>query len=241
MRMPFDGNYPVSYLGSYQDHINAGGDRSDYAGIDWGMPIGTPLYAIESGSVQSWTDKFGAKYVMLTGATGVWFYVHLDSFAVTSGNVEEGQLIGYSGSTGFTSGPHLHLGLRINGAYVDPQKYLNFNNQNMDEIRGIICNKDNDIGDALRVAGIKDPGDKSQQQNCANLNKTWLSFNGDIKSHNGNLDDFLSKLKVGDWVIVRGNPSDATPSRPSGGSNPEAEQKARNYDELQKSIKKLIS
>ena len=51
-------------------------------------------------------------------------YYHLSGFAVSAGqNVSKGQLIGYSGNTGFSTGPHLHWGLKVNGSYVDPRSY----------------------------------------------------------------------------------------------------------------------
>lgn len=122
---------------TFQQHLNAGGASAVYPGIDFGMAISTPLYAIEDGYLQFDTDSYGANYVMLTSNTGTWFYVHLDRFyGKGNRNVKAGDLLGYSGNTGYSFGPHLHLGLQVKGKYIDPYSYL-FNNSNMEQKKAI--------------------------------------------------------------------------------------------------------
>lgn len=123
MRMPFDGVYPVT--DDFMGHISAGGARATYAGTDWGLPIGTPLYAIESGYMRTATDQYGALFVVLSCFSGnSWEYVHLSGFNGGSRDVNEGELIGWSGNSGWTTGPHLHLALVQDGARIDPLSVL---------------------------------------------------------------------------------------------------------------------
>lgn len=91
-------------------------------------------------------------------------------------------------------------------------KIISYLNNDMNEIKAVSANKDKDLGDVLRIAGISDPGSAEQKQNVANLNKAWLDKNGIIKDHNGTWQDMQSKLRIGDIVKVRGNPSDPIPS-----------------------------
>jgi len=90
-------------------------------GTDIAAPLGTKVYAAADGRVarvdyNGWYYQYG-RYILIEHANGVTsLYAHLSQSAVSSGqNVEQGQLIGYVGSTGFSTGPHLHL-----GAYVTP-------------------------------------------------------------------------------------------------------------------------
>jgi murein DD-endopeptidase MepM/ murein hydrolase activator NlpD len=119
MKKPF--NIPPVITRTYQDHIAQGGEGAFMPGTDFAMPIGTPLYAIESGYAMNLVDNNRANYVQLNANSGnKWFYVHLNSFALVFDRfVNEGDLIGYSGNTGLSTGPHLHLGL-YNKGYQDP-------------------------------------------------------------------------------------------------------------------------
>lgn len=96
-------------------------------GTDYAAPVGTPVWAAASGKIVSRGYSGGAgNMVVLEHAGGlVTQYMHLSKFA--SGQrigqrVEAKTVIGYVGTTGLSSGPHLHFGVKKNGAYVDPQK-----------------------------------------------------------------------------------------------------------------------
>lgn len=90
-------------------------------GLDIGVPLGTPVYAAESGKVtavdnndlSSWRKYQYGKYVMIKHENNfVTLYAHLSKQVVSKGaDVNRGDLIGYSGSTGYSTGPHLHFGL----------------------------------------------------------------------------------------------------------------------------------
>jgi murein DD-endopeptidase MepM/ murein hydrolase activator NlpD len=98
-----------------------------HAGIDIPVPEGTPIRAADSGRValMGWVGGYG-NYTCIqhTGSLSTC-YAHQSSFATSNGaNVSQGQVIGYSGNTGNSTGPHLHFEVRINGSPVDPLGYL---------------------------------------------------------------------------------------------------------------------
>ena len=98
-----------------------------HAGIDIAVPEGTPIRAADSGRValMGWVGGYGNyTCVQHTGSLSTC-YAHQSRFATSNGaNVSQGQVIGYSGNTGNSTGPHLHFEVRINGTPVDPLGYL---------------------------------------------------------------------------------------------------------------------
>ena len=98
-----------------------------HAGIDIGVPYGTPIHAAAAGSVvlAGWTGGYGNYTCIDHGGGLATCYAHQSSFAVSTGaQVSQGQVIGYVGSTGHSFGAHLHFEVRINGNPVDPLGYL---------------------------------------------------------------------------------------------------------------------
>ena len=105
-----------------------GGASSYHQGVDLAGPEGTPIYAARSGrvTVAGWSNAAGY-YVTINHLDGFSsIYMHLSSYCVSSGTtVSQGQLIGYMGNTGISTGSHLHFGIAYNGAYVNPAAYVN--------------------------------------------------------------------------------------------------------------------
>jgi len=105
--------HPV--LGVYRPHH----------GVDYGAPVGTPVRVTASGTVQSagWSGG-GGKTVKVRHSNGyLTAYLHLSRFAsgIRSGTrVRQGDVIGYVGSTGLASGPHLDYRIQLNGNWIDP-------------------------------------------------------------------------------------------------------------------------
>jgi murein DD-endopeptidase MepM/ murein hydrolase activator NlpD len=98
-----------------------------HAGIDIAVPEGTPIRAADSGNVviAGWTGGYGNYTCIQHTASMSTCYGHQSSIGVSSGqSVSQGQVIGYSGNTGNSTGPHLHFEVRINGSPVDPMGYL---------------------------------------------------------------------------------------------------------------------
>lgn len=102
-----------------------GGIGSKYhKGIDIAFPTGTHVLACEAGKVEvaGWSKGFGKCIIISHGGGVKTTYAHLSKINVTKGQrVVRGQFIGEVGSTGNSTGPHLHLGVSVNGSYVDPQ------------------------------------------------------------------------------------------------------------------------
>jgi peptidoglycan DL-endopeptidase CwlO len=100
-----------------------------HEGIDIAVPAGTPIRAAAAGSVvlvQSEAESGGyGNFTCLDHGGGLQTcYAHQSSFAVTSGSISQGDVIGYVGCTGHCFGDHLHFEVRINGAPTDPLGYL---------------------------------------------------------------------------------------------------------------------
>lgn len=96
-------------------------------GIDMNAGMGQPIVAAEAGTVIYADVKGGyGNTVMIDHGGGmVTLYAHQSKFAVSTGqSVQRGQVIGYVGSTGVSTGPHLHFEVRIGGNPVNPAKYL---------------------------------------------------------------------------------------------------------------------
>jgi murein DD-endopeptidase MepM/ murein hydrolase activator NlpD len=100
-------------------------------GTDFGAGCGTPLYASADGRVLSryWSDGYGNRLILDHGVVrGVGLasiYNHATSYTVGVGaRVRRGQVIGYVGSTGWSTGCHLHFTVMVNGKAVDPMNWL---------------------------------------------------------------------------------------------------------------------
>lgn len=98
-------------------------------GVDLAAYEGTPIYASRGGTVT--TATYGSEagyYVVINHGDGYSsIYMHMTSYVVSYGeNVSQGELIGYVGSTGLSTGPHLHFGIMYNGSYVNPANYVAF-------------------------------------------------------------------------------------------------------------------
>ncbi|MDX2024186.1 MAG: peptidoglycan DD-metalloendopeptidase family protein [Deltaproteobacteria bacterium] len=98
-----------------------------HLGIDYAAPTGTPVWAAANGKVVEASMKRGSgNTVVIRHESGYQSrYYHLSKFAkgvVAGARVQQKQVIGYVGTTGLSTGPHLHFGLTLNGGYVDPMK-----------------------------------------------------------------------------------------------------------------------
>ena len=93
-----------------------------HTGIDYAAPMGTSVYAPADGTLtfRGWKGGYGHT-VMLRHANGVeTLYAHLSAFSPATGYVRAGEVIGFVGSSGRSTGPHLHYEARINGQPVNP-------------------------------------------------------------------------------------------------------------------------
>lgn len=97
-------------------------------GVDLACSQGTPIYAARSGKVTTASYQAGGAgyYVSINHGDGFSsIYMHMTHYIVSAGQyVSQGQVIGYVGSTGGSTGPHLHFGIAYNGSYVNPMQYI---------------------------------------------------------------------------------------------------------------------
>ena len=123
---PTEGGSITSYFGGRSNPFSGYG--YDYhPGIDIGNDYGAPIYAGASGHVEfaGWFGGYG-RYVKISHGYGYeTAYGHMSSIAVSSGDyVKKGDVIGYVGSTGYSTGPHLHYEVIINGQDSDPLELI---------------------------------------------------------------------------------------------------------------------
>ena len=122
---------PCSYVKltspfGYRDAPTAGASTY-HQGVDLAGPSGTPIYATRGGQVIfAGYGSAAGNYVQIDHLDGYRsVYMHLTNYVVKSGQyVAPGELIGYMGSTGVSTGPHLHFGISYNGTYVNPCQFL---------------------------------------------------------------------------------------------------------------------
>lgn len=124
-RMPLDSARLSSGYGM-RTHPVLGGRRG-HNGIDLAAPTGTPIYATADGIV-SRADRFSSYGLYISiehGAQLQTRFAHMSRLAVAAGDeVKKGDVIGYVGSTGRSTGPHLHYEVRIDGRPVNPMPYM---------------------------------------------------------------------------------------------------------------------
>lgn len=133
-------DYPWNVTSTFHDgRTLSNGDNSAHNGIDFGLSVGTPIGSPIAGTVYSYQvdpkntypngSKSGGTWLYVLGDDGVTYgFGHLSS--ISSGltkkgaKVSYGQMIGLSGNTGYSTGPHLHFSTKVNGGYVNPEPYI---------------------------------------------------------------------------------------------------------------------
>lgn len=116
---PVDGGYISSPFGGERNH----------KGLDIAAPLGTPIYAAAAGTVikvgSGWSGGYGNHVVIENDDGNITYYAHQSETACEVGeHVEAGQVIGYVGSTGDSTGYHLHFEVRCDGYLLDPQEFV---------------------------------------------------------------------------------------------------------------------
>lgn len=119
--------YTITSAFGYRKAPTAGASTY-HQGVDMACPTGTPIYATRSGTVTTASYQAGGAgyYVSINHGDGfASIYMHMTRYVVAKGQtVAQGQLIGYVGSTGVSTGPHLHFGISYGGTYVNPMAYI---------------------------------------------------------------------------------------------------------------------
>jgi murein DD-endopeptidase MepM/ murein hydrolase activator NlpD len=115
-------------VASYGEIRKTGAEMIRHLGIDLGSAKGSAVAAINDGVVrEAENDPLYGNTVIVDHGQGIFsLYMHLDSISAKVGQIVKfGQVIGTVGETGYASGPHLHLSLKINGISVDPVRFVN--------------------------------------------------------------------------------------------------------------------
>lgn len=119
---PMPGHYYLTSRSGYRIHPITG-RPNQHTGTDISAPNGTPIEAVKGGvvTISERGSSYG-NYVVLNHGDGTSsLYAHMSSRAVSVGTVvKQGQVVGYVGSTGSSTGNHLHLEIRVNGSRIDP-------------------------------------------------------------------------------------------------------------------------
>ncbi len=123
VRLPFAGTFRMTQGFAERPEVYKRYGLLGHNGIDWGMKVGTPILAVADGKVveakfkddpKGWDADGYGNYLKLEHTWGESLYAHLSRIDVAEGDtVREGDRIGLSGNTGFSSGPHLHFGMRV--------------------------------------------------------------------------------------------------------------------------------
>ena len=125
-RTPVSGYTLTSTFGMRKHPVY--GTMRMHNGIDMACAEGTPIYATRAGRVTTTSYQAGGAgyYVSINHLDGFSsIYMHMTHYVVSAGqSVSQGQLIGYVGSTGVSTGPHLHFGISYAGTYVNPLAYI---------------------------------------------------------------------------------------------------------------------
>lgn len=133
---PTDGTYqwpvPGYYPSASDDFFGTRlhpiwGTYLTHYGVDCGAPSGTPIHAMGNATVISagWNGGYGNCVIIDLGNGIQALYGHMSSIAVSSGQtISKGDVVGYVGSTGDSTGAHLHFGVMLNGSFVDPLGYF---------------------------------------------------------------------------------------------------------------------
>lgn len=105
--------------------------RIFHSGVDLASPMGTPIKAANSGKViyVGWYGGYGKVVIIdhgkVNGQSTTTLYAHMSNFNTAQGkHVERGQVVGYVGSTGYSTGPHCHFEVRVNGKTTNPFNYV---------------------------------------------------------------------------------------------------------------------
>ena len=126
----------IKDVGSFGNIRKSENASLQHLGVDLQADTGTPVYAINNGVVRFSQEltNYG-KILIIDHGLGIFsLYLHLDKFKVLSGQtVKRGDIISFSGNTGYSIAPHLHFSVKVNGASVDPSRFIEVTKKGLKE------------------------------------------------------------------------------------------------------------
>ncbi|MGO4449735.1 peptidoglycan DD-metalloendopeptidase family protein [Phyllobacterium sp. TAF24] len=177
-----------------------------HEGVDWSAPAGTPVYASFDGTISfaGTNGNFGNFIKISHAGNRETHYAHLQGFAngIAVGKaVKAGQTIGFVGSTGLSTGPHLHFELLANGGLVDPLGY------GYSEI-GLDGEAEKLVQRIIHVESGGNPNAANPLSSASGLgqfiNSTWLRMMSSYRA------DLVSKMSVSELLALKSDPTLAT-------------------------------
>ncbi|PRD49887.1 peptidase M23-like protein [Phyllobacterium myrsinacearum] len=177
-----------------------------HEGVDWSAPAGTPVYASFDGTISfaGTNGSFGNFIKISHAGARETHYAHLQGFAngiVAGKAVKAGQVIGFVGSTGLSTGPHLHFELMANGGLVDPLGY------GYSEI-GLDGEAEKLVQRIIHVESGGNPNAANPLSSASGLgqfiNSTWLRMMSAYRA------DLVSKMSVSELLALKSDPTLAT-------------------------------
>lgn len=126
LQYPLKGKHRISSDFGHRTHPISG-KSSNHSGVDWAAGSGTPIYAPADATVRraGWDKIYGNQTILDIGSGRSLMFGHQKGFAIEPGQrIRAGQLIGYVGSTGWSTGPHLHFETWINNKPVNPLSWF---------------------------------------------------------------------------------------------------------------------
>lgn len=117
----------IKDIGAFGNIRKSGDSGLQHLGVDIEAGIGTPVYAINDGVVRfsEGLNTYGKTLIIDHGFGIFSLYLHLNEFKFSAGEqVKQGDIIAFSGNTGYSIAPHLHFAVKVNGTAVDPLRFI---------------------------------------------------------------------------------------------------------------------
>lgn len=174
MILPFTGNYPVTREFGVYDPAYANYPGSRHPGTDWALPANTPLFAATDGVAtvhdRDASIKIGRGKEVSVGSGNTRVNTcHMNRIDVKQGQVvKQGEQIGLSGSTGFSTGPHLHAEVVINGQYADPKKHFKENDMQLSTAE--------EVNALWQLNGLRAPNEKEVKEALGRELSEYLGY-----------------------------------------------------------------
>ena len=124
----------IQVVGDFGNIRKSESSSIQHLGVDLKADTGTPVYAVNDGVVRFSEDlnTYGKTLIIDHGLGIFSLYLHLNEFKVFSEQrIEQDDIMGFSGNTGYSIAPHLHFSIKVNGANIDPLKFIDLTEKEM--------------------------------------------------------------------------------------------------------------